>query len=215
MHKGSMIRMKWFIDEYASKVNKKNVKVLDVGSYNVNGSYKDLFNEKFEYTGLDIESGANVDIVLTKPYDWSTLKSDYYDIVISGQAFEHIEFFWITMSEMARVLKKDGLMCIIVPNGFREHRYPVDCYRFFSDGMIALARYVNLDVLHADTNCAPTDSTEKEWYSDTIADSMLVATKRYKGSPALITKTYECVPAKQEEFRKGFTKNKKDDTSNA
>lgn len=207
MHKSSIMRMKWFVDEYASKINKENVKILDVGSYGVSGSYKELFtNEKYEYTGLDIEKGPNVNIVLNKSYDWSPLNSDYYDIVISGQAFEHIEFFWITMAEMARVLKKDGLMCIIAPNGFGEHRYPVDCYRFFSDGMIALARYVNLEVLHAHTNCAPTNSKQKEWYSEKYADSILVATKNYEGSPTFIdTKTYECVPANQKELREGFT----------
>lgn len=211
MHKSSMMRMKWFIDEYASQIDKENIKVLDVGSYNVNGSYKDLFTEeKYDYTGLDMEEGPNVDIVLDKPYDWSSIKTDSYDIVISGQAFEHIEFFWITMSEMARVLKKDSLICIIAPNGFAEHRYPVDCYRFFSDGMIALARYVNLDVLHAHTNCAPVDSQEEEWYSENNADSILVAIKKYSGAPAFInTKTYECIPAEHEKLRNGFIPPKK------
>lgn len=214
MHKSSMMRMKWFFDEYASKIDKENVKILDVGSYNVNGSYKELFSDgKYNYTGLDMEKGPNVDIVLNKSYDWSQIESDYYDIVISGQAFEHIEFFWITMSEMARVLKKDGLICIITPNGFGEHRYPVDCYRFFSDGMIALARYVNLDVLHAHTNCAPINSKEKEWYSENCADSILVAIKRYKGAPSFIdTKTYECIPANQEKLRTGFIPPKKSTT---
>ncbi len=143
-----------------------------------------------------MEEGPNVDIVIERPYDWSTIKTDSYDIVISGQAFEHIEFFWITMSEMTRILKKDGLMCIIAPNGFREHRFPVDCYRFFSDGMIALARYVSLEILHAHTNCAPINSIEKEWFSEKNADSILVARKEYEGSPRFIdVKTYQCIPA--------------------
>jgi len=202
MHKSSMLRMEWFIREYASKIKKKNVKVLDVGSYDVNGSYSVLF-DKYEYVGLDIVKGKNVDIVIPSPYDWSSIKSDHYDIVISGQAFEHIEFFWITIEQMARVLKRNGLMCIIVPNGAGEHRYPVDCYRFFTDGMIALARYVNLEVLHAHTNCSP--NKQKDWVSRNNADSMLVATKKYDGSPVLINKNYGCIPANQEELRIGFT----------
>ena len=130
--------MQWFVDNYASKINKREVKVLDVGSYDVNGSYKHLFNEqKYTYTGLDMEDGPNVDIVLRNPYDWEAIDADSFDVVISGQAFEHIEFFWKIMEEMTRVLKKDGLLCIIAPNGFGEHRYPVDCYRFFTDGMLA------------------------------------------------------------------------------
>lgn len=179
--------------------------VLDIGSYDVNGSYKHLFNEdKYYYTGLDIEQGPNVDIVLTNPYDWNAIESDSFDIVISGQAFEHIEFFWKTMEEMTRVLKKDGLLCLIAPNGFGEHRHPVDCYRFFSDGLIALARYVGIEPLHAHTNCAP-NANATDWYSETCADSILIARKPFDGPPKHPNlKTYKCIPENQEPLRGGL-----------
>lgn len=183
-------------------MKKSKIRVLDVGSYDVSGSYKDIFDEKkYEYVGLDMEKGPNVDLVLKNPYDWSEIETDSYDVIISGQAFEHIEFFWITMSEMARVLKKDGLLCIVAPNGFIEHRYPVDCYRFFSDGMVALARYVSFELLHADTNCAPKLNAE-DWYSKNCADSMLVARKPYSGEVKYVgLKTYKCIPVDQVRFR--------------
>lgn len=202
MHKSSMLRMKWFVNNYALKINKEKIKVLDVGSYDINGSYKQLFsNKKFEYLGLDMEEGPNVDITLKNPYNWSEIETDSFDILISGQTFEHTEFFWITLSEMARVLKKDGLLCLIAPNQASEHRHPVDCYRFFSDGMIALARYVSLEPLHAHTNCAPV-SNQSHWYSETNADTVLVAKKPYHGNPKYINlKTYKCIPPNQENFR--------------
>jgi SAM-dependent methyltransferase len=205
MHKSSILRMQWFVDNYASKINKSEVKVLDVGSYDVNGSYKHLFNEqKYTYTGLDMEDGPNVDIVLRHPYDWEAIETDSFDVVISGQAFEHIEFFWKTMEEMTRVLKKDGLLCLIAPNGFGEHRCPVDCYRFFTDGMIALARYVSIEPLHAHTNCAP-NLNSTDWYSESCADSMLIARKPYSGQPRHPDfKTYRCVPENQEKLRDGL-----------
>ena len=75
--------MKWFVDNYASKIEGK-IKVLDVGSFDVNGTYKPLFEEnKYEYFGLDMESGANVDIVLKNPYNWSEIETDSFEIVIS------------------------------------------------------------------------------------------------------------------------------------
>jgi hypothetical protein len=37
MHTSSMLRMKWFVETYASQVKNDNIKVLDVGSYSVNG----------------------------------------------------------------------------------------------------------------------------------------------------------------------------------
>ena len=137
--------------------------------------------------------GPNFDIVPQDIYDWTEIKDDQFDVVISGKAFEHIEFFWVTISEMARVLKKGGLICIIAPNGFREHRYPVDCWRFFSDGMVAIARWANLKVLYAHTNCAPTIK-DHEWFSLNYADSILIAKKEYSGKPIFNTKNYNCVP---------------------
>lgn len=205
MHKSSILRMQWFVDNYASKITKDKVRVLDVGSYDVNGSYRHLFDKsKYHYTGLDMEEGPNVDIVLNNPYDWNAIESDGFDIVISGQAFEHIEFFWKTMEEMTRVLKKDGLLCLIAPNGFGEHRYPVDCYRFFADGMVALARYVGIEPLHAHTNCAPSiDDTD--WYSENCADSILIARKTFDGPPKHPDfRTYKCDPPNQNILRSGL-----------
>jgi SAM-dependent methyltransferase len=201
MHYTSLLRMDWFIKTYLPG---REGKVLDVGSYNVNGTYKDLFSgRKFEYVGLDITEGPNVDICPKNPYVWSEIPDDSFDVVISGQAFEHIEFFWLTMAEMARVLKKDGLMCVIAPHGFTEHRFPVDCYRFFSDGMLALARYVSLEPLHASTNCAPPNHWD--WYSDSQADSVLVARKPYSGPAQFVNLAeYKCVPSDQNALRTGL-----------
>ncbi len=206
MHKSSILRMKWFIENHITAKNfDQKIKVLDVGSFDVNGSYKNLFSpDIFDYKGVDMEQGPNVDIVLENPYDWSELHTDSFDIVISGQAFEHIEFFWVTMAEMTRVLKKEGLICILAPNGFSEHRYPVDCYRFFTDGMVALSRYVCLEIIHAHTNLGP-DENNTEWYSDFKADSMLIAKKNYDGKTKFVDlKTYTCSPANHKVINSGL-----------
>ncbi len=44
------------------------------------------------YTGLDMAAGNNVDIVLRTPYVWHEVASGSADVVISGQAFEHIPY---------------------------------------------------------------------------------------------------------------------------
>ena len=194
MHESSMKRMEWFVSCYLQTTKKQEV--LDVGSYNVNGCYKKFFLEpnKFNYIGLDMEKGPNVDLVPLSPYKWTELKNDSFDVVISGQALEHIEFFWVTVSEIVRVTKEGGIICIIAPNGFGEHRYPVDCWRFFTDGMVALARYNQLDVIHAHTNAAPTVEDEC-WFSEDCADSMLIARKPYSGEARTVNlEDYKCVP---------------------
>ena len=57
--------------------------ILDVGSMDVNGTYRDLFSG-CEYIGIDIRPGENVDLC-----DFDLLPNDFFDLVISGQTFEH------------------------------------------------------------------------------------------------------------------------------
>ena len=78
--------------------------------------------------------------------------------------------------------------------------YPVDCWRFFTDGMIALAKYYGLEIMHAHTNCAP-DIDDVNWYSEKYADSMLVAKKGYEGIAKVIDlKDYKCKAANHKEL---------------
>lgn len=192
MHESSLKRMEWFVKNYLEN-RTETMSILDVGSYDVNGTYKQFFNnEKYRYTGLDMVTGPNVDIAIKHPYQWTEIKNETYDVVISGQALQHAEFFWITVGEMARILKKGGLMTIIAPRGlYGVHRYPVDCYRFDTDGMIALARYCNLEVLHASTNLSP--DGDPSWYSPS-EDSFLIAKKTLDWSGMLDISTYTCTP---------------------
>jgi len=195
MHKSSMLRMQWFYENYCCNDNKTKV-VLDVGSYcnKENPSYRDFFGGKsFEYIGLDMVEGPNVTIAVKTPYKWNEIADNFCDILISGQVFEHIEFPWLTMQEISRILKPNGICCIIAPNGLGLHRRPTDCWRYYSDGMIALAKYVGFEILHVSTNLAPRNATE-EWY-DIWKDCMLIARKPNTGAIKINIEEYVCEPS--------------------
>ncbi|WP_296882418.1 bifunctional 2-polyprenyl-6-hydroxyphenol methylase/3-demethylubiquinol 3-O-methyltransferase UbiG [uncultured Methanobrevibacter sp.] len=151
MHKNSHSKMEWFKNTYLNITNKLDI--LDVGSLDGKGNYNysDIFDEEnWTYTGLDFKDGNNVDIVVTDIYNWFEIEDNSYDVIISGQLFEHLEFFWLTMSQIERVLKPGGYVCIIVPSaGPRHGGNTPNCYLFYEDGMKALAKYVDLNVLHA------------------------------------------------------------------
>ena len=151
MHKNSHSKMEWFKKTYLSTSSKLDV--LDVGSLDVNGTYNysDIFDEEnWSYTGLDYEGGNNVDIVVTDIYNWFEIEDKTYDVIISGQFFEHLEYFWLTMAEIERVLKPGGYVCIIAPSAGPKHGgNNLNCYRFKKDGLKAMAKYVDLEVLHA------------------------------------------------------------------
>jgi len=115
--------------------------VLDVGGANVNGSYKPIFGD-CTYKSLDHQ---DADIVVTG-YDWPIADATF-DAVVSGQTFEHDPWFWVTMQNIARVLKPGGHAIVIAPSAGEVHRYPVDCYRFLPDAMGALASWAKLTLI--------------------------------------------------------------------
>ena len=166
MHDTSYETMRTFVRVHLGAARGKPLEILDFGSQVVDEqprSYRDLFDDpSWNYRGLDIEAGANVDVVVDQPYAWDAIPADSVDLVVSGQAFEHVEYFWASMFEIVRVLRPGGLATIIAPAGGFEHRYPVDCWRFYTDGARALARYVECEVVDAFT-----DWGHGEW-DDTI-----------------------------------------------
>ena len=152
MHRSSYLKMQYFKDNYLNPDDE--LKILDIGSFDRDGNYNYgliLNEDKWTYHGLDLNEGNNVDIVVEDPYDWKEIPDESYDVIVSGQAFEHIEFFWLILDQIKRILKPEGLLCIIVPSSGEVHRNPYDCYRFQEDGMKAMAKYIDFQVLETGT----------------------------------------------------------------
>ena len=180
MHESSYLNMRKFVQSRLDP--NKELVIVDIGSQDVGGympPYRKLFTSpKWKYIGCDMVEGKNVDIVLKTPYRWKELKSCSADVVISGQVFEHVEYFWLTIMEIMRILKPGGLCCIIAPSSGFPHRYPVDCWRFYEDGMKAMARFAALDVLDVTTQRSRFDF---EKYDKIWQDTVLVASKPSQG----------------------------------
>lgn len=151
MHETSRLKMECFRDEYLHRVAEP-LRVLDIGSmsYDTHASHRPLFpSPGFDYVGMDIAPGPNVDFVPADPYSWAELDSRSFDTVISGQVFEHNPYFWLTAAEAARVLKPGGLFAVVAPSAGKVHRYPFDCWRFYPDSGPALFSYVGLEPVEA------------------------------------------------------------------
>jgi len=147
MHGSSIRRMQRFVQKYAEPMTAgiaDKLTVIDVGAADRDMYFKKMFDaEKWRYLGIDIAPEVNVDIVLKDTYSWP-IPSNSVDLVISGQAFEHIKFIWLTIVEIARIMKPGALCYIIAPANGPIHRHPVDCWRINPDGMSALAEYAKL-----------------------------------------------------------------------
>ena len=137
MHKEAYISGGKFFSRYATA---PSASILEIGSYNVNGTLKDFQPEGSKWLGADIESGPGVDLVIEDtsalPFDDST-----FDYVIASSVFEHDPTFWSTFGEMVRVLKNGGCIYINAPSNGAIHRYPIDAYRFYPDAGKALEKW--------------------------------------------------------------------------
>ena len=102
----------------------KNKKVLDMGCRD--GILTRHFIEKNEVTGLDIDKLAleacknNLNIK-TIWADFSLqipIPTSSFDVVIAGEVIEHLPYPEITISEVSRILKPEGLFIGSVPNSY-------------------------------------------------------------------------------------------------
>jgi 2-polyprenyl-3-methyl-5-hydroxy-6-metoxy-1,4-benzoquinol methylase len=151
MHQSSLYLMQRFAVRLRERLGNRQLSMLDVGSMDVNGCFKPVFTDpNIKYLGLDFDPGLNVDIVPKDPYAWKELEDESFDVIISGQVLERIEFPWLIVDQIARKLKPQGWVFLIAPSRGPEHRIPFDCYRFYPDGLRALARWSGLKVLEAD-----------------------------------------------------------------
>jgi SAM-dependent methyltransferase len=132
MHENSLALM----DGLLGRRNHQGSTVLDVGSYDVNGTYREVCKKHgLVYVGFDIAPGPNVMICATS---LAGVASESFDIVISGQMLEHDRHPHSSVLHMKRIVKAEGWVILIAPREIPEHKHPIDCWRFLPDGMRVL-----------------------------------------------------------------------------
>lgn len=114
--------------------------VVELGSYDVNGTLRNVTPPTARYIGLDLEAGPGVDVVVA-PGTPLPFADAAVDAVVSSSAFEHDVCFWDTFLELARIVRAGGLIYLNAPSNFSFHRYPLDCWRFYPDAGIALMEW--------------------------------------------------------------------------
>jgi hypothetical protein len=102
-----------------SLLSKRKLNIMEIGSYNVNGTIKNSF-EFEKYFGIDLSPGPNVDIVGSGHE--IDLLSEGINLCISSECFEHNPFWKETLENMAKHLTGGGYIVITSAiNGRLEH----------------------------------------------------------------------------------------------
>lgn len=110
----------------------KGKRVLEIGSYNVNGSLRSIIEplEPAEYIGTDMREGPGVDMVCRAEEVVERFGKNRFDVVITTSTFEHVRHWKAALSKMKHVCKANGLILFTAPSDWPYHAYPNDYWRY-------------------------------------------------------------------------------------
>ena len=108
--------------------------VLEVGSYNVNGSVRPavVAHGPASYVGVDASPQPRfVDVVLPAEQLVRHFGENAFDVLISTEMLEHAEDWRTVIDAMKSVLCPGGLLVLTCRGpGFERHEFPGDFWRF-------------------------------------------------------------------------------------
>ena len=139
MHENSMKLMEDFISKY----HLQDSIVIDMGSQDINGSYKELFSPD-KYIGADIVQGINVDVIVGSSV-WHLIKN--VDLIISGQTLEHVEDIEDFMASISEKLNSGGLICLIAPTEGPAHNYPIWAGNYSKERMEKVVKRAGFEII--------------------------------------------------------------------
>ena len=133
-------------------------RVLEVGSYDVNGSPRELveLHQPASYLGIDIAEGPGVDRICPAERIVEEFGPASFDVIISTEMIEHVRDWQLIISTMKRALAPDGLLIVTTRSfGFPHHDYPSDFWRYELSDMRVIFGDCTIERLEPDGTVDP------------------------------------------------------------
>lgn len=128
--------------------------VLEVGSYNENGSvrpYVESLGPEL-YLGIDMRDGPGVDEVINCEY-LPDVWCEAWHFVISTEMLEHVRNWRVCMMMMAKMVRQNGYLLLTTRSpGFPYHPFPEDHWRFTVEDMRRIMLALRMEVVALETD---------------------------------------------------------------
>lgn len=137
-----------YVEMIVNRNDLRNSNVLEVGSLDVNGNVRHLFNG--QYYGIDRRPGKGVDFVGTIDEDFGLVNT--FDVGLYLETAEHDLWPWQTLVDIHNHVRKGGYV-IMTTRGFTNegmfpyHPEPYDLWRFTMHSVNAMMAWAHLDVV--------------------------------------------------------------------
>ncbi len=139
---------------YLTKEEIEGKRVIEVGSYDVNGGLRSYVEslKPSEYIGVDIKEGPGVDVVCRAEDLTKRFGDESFDVVISTELLEHIKDWRKVISNLKNISKKGGIILITTRSiGAPYHAYPYDFWRYEPEDMMKIFADCEIIALEKDT----------------------------------------------------------------
>lgn len=95
-------------------------RVLDVGSFNMNGTTRGLFPSDATYVGIDVHAGPGVDWVgPAHEFPATGWDGRFFDVMVSTECLEHDRHWAQTLRACSQVVRPGGLVVLTCATGRR------------------------------------------------------------------------------------------------
>lgn len=105
-----------FVADQVADMDMAGRSVLEIGSYNVNGSVRPLFAGCVRYVGIDLRPGRGVDVVCAAA-DYDGMGA--FDLVVSCETLEHDPDPALTLASAWRALAPGGQLILTAASPLR------------------------------------------------------------------------------------------------
>lgn len=131
----------------------ENKRILEVGSFNVNGSLRFLIEtyKPAEYIGADIAAGSGVDVICNATELEEKFGEKSFDMVVATELIEHVKDWRRAIHNIKAVCKPGGVILVTTRSpGFAYHGYPYDFWRYELKDMERIFQDCRIEKLEPD-----------------------------------------------------------------